>query len=181
MAASLSPSLWVPIGFGALILWRTYSRIRRMVGRQHLSNVRPWITVSVFPIILALLVVASIAKPTSLLAMAGGVLIGICLGIYGLRVTRFETTPQGLFYTPSAHVGIALSLLFVGRVIYRLMQLYGMFGTPPDPQVNYATTPWTLLIIGTLAGYYVTYAVGLLRWRYGSSQNNGHTQTNGEQ
>src|SRR4029077_11584117 len=100
MAVPFNPSMLVPVGVGALILWRTYSRIRRMVGRQHLSNVRPWITVSVFPIILALLVVASIAKPTSLLAMAGGVLIGICLGIYGLRVTRFETTPQGLFYTP---------------------------------------------------------------------------------
>jgi len=173
MAAPFNPSFVVPIGVGALILWRTYSRIRRVVGRQQLSNVRPWITVSAFPILLVLLTVSSIAQPTSLLTLTGGVLIGICLGIYGLRVTRFENTPQGMFYTPSAHVGIALSLLLVGRILYRLLQVYGLYGMPPDPRVNYATTPWTLLIFGTLAGYYVTYAIGLLRWRYGSAKPGG--------
>ena len=175
MAAPLNPSLFVPIGFGALLLWRTYSRIRRMVGRQRLSKVRPWITVVVFPLILALLVTASIAKPTSLLALAGGAAVGLGLGIYGLRVTRFENTPQGMFYTPSAHVGIALSLLFVGRILYRLVTTtYGSAGGPPaGPQMAYATTPFTLLIFGTLAGYYVTYAVGLLRWRHACSKASG--------
>lgn len=173
MAAPLSPNLLVPIGVGALILWRSYSRIRRMVGRQHLSKVRPWITVIVFPIILALLATVSFAKPASLAALASGVVIGIGLGVYGLRVTRFENTPQGLFYTPSAHVGIALSLVFIARILYRLFQLYAspeqIYGPPggsPPGQMGYATTPLTLLIIGTLAGYYVTYAIGLLRWRH---------------
>jgi hypothetical protein len=174
MAAPLNPSLFVPIGFGALLLWRTYGRIRRMVGRQHLSKVRPWITVAVFPVILALLVTTSLAKPTSLLALAGGAAIGVGLGIYGLRVTRYENTPQGMFYTPSAHVGIALSLLFVGRILYRLVTMYGPSGGPPaGPQIAYATTPLTLLIFGTLAGYYVTYAVGLLRWRHECSKATG--------
>jgi hypothetical protein len=83
-----------------------------------------------------------------------------------LRVTRFENTPQGLFYTPSAHVGIALSLVFVGRILYRLYQLYGNPGDSAQPPAAYATTPLTLLIFGALAGYYVTYAIGLLRWRH---------------
>jgi len=175
MAAPLSPNLLVPVGFGALILWRTYSRIRRMVGRQHLSRVRPWITVTIFPLLFALLASLSLAKPMSLLALAGGAAIGIGLGIYGLRVTRFEITPQGLFYTPSAHVGIALSLLFVGRILYRLVMIYGQPGAPVEPQANYATTPLTMLIFGTLAGYYVTYAIGLLRWRRECSKGSSVT------
>ena len=173
VAVPLSPNVLVPIGVGALILWRAYSRIRRMVGRQHLSKVRPWVTVIVFPVILALLGVAVFAKPTSLAALLGGVVIGVSLGIYGLRVTRFENTPQGLFYTPSAHVGIALSLVFIARILYRLFQMYAspgqMYGPYPGSspgQMGYATTPLTLLILGTLAGYYVTYAIGLLRWRH---------------
>ena len=46
--------------------------------------------------------------------------------------TKFEVTPQGMFYTPNAHIGIALSLLFVGRVIYRMVVLYSM--DPLAPQ-----------------------------------------------
>lgn len=174
MAAPLSPNLLVPIGVGALVLWRSYSRMRRMVGRQHLSKVRPWITVAVLPLITVLLAAASFAQPVSLLALVGGAVIGTGLGIYGLRVTQFENTPEGLFYTPSAHLGIALSLLLVGRILYRLLFMYNVSGLPPaGPQPNYATTPLTLVIFGTLAGYYVTYAIGLLRWRRACSKKGG--------
>jgi len=173
MAAPFNPSLVVPFGIGALILWRTYSRIRRMVGRQHLSNVRPWITVIVFSLLILVLGWASMVRPQSLLGLGGGLAVGIGLGFYSLRNTRFENTAQGLFYTPSAHVGIAVSLLFVGRILYRLIQMYG-YGLPgggpapapgQDPMASYATTPLTLLVFGVLAGYYVTYAIGLLRWK----------------
>jgi hypothetical protein len=173
MAAPFNPSLVVPIGLGALILWRTYSRVRRMVGRQQLSNIRPWITVIVFSLLILMLGGVSLARPQSLLGLGGGLAVGIGLGVYSLRKTRFENTAQGLFYTPSAHVGIAVTLLFVGRILYRLIQMYatGMPGGGPapapgqDPMASYATTPLTLLVFGVLAGYYVTYAIGLLRWK----------------
>src|SRR5882724_10409319 len=171
MAAPFNPSLLVPVGIGALVLWRMYSRVRRMVGRQQLSSVRPWVTVCAFPILTVLLATASIAQPNSPLALAGGVVVGVCLGVYGLRMTRFEKTPQGLFYTPNAHLGIALSLLLVGRIIYHFIQVYPATGSAgAAQQVNYTTTPLTLLIFGTLAGYYFTYAVGLLRWQRESAK-----------
>jgi hypothetical protein len=173
MTAPFNPSLVVPIGIGALVLWRFYSRARRMVGRQQLSNVRPWITVCVLPVLTVLLAIASIAQPMSPLALSGGIVVGVCLGVYGLRKTRFEKTPQGLFYTPNAHLGIALSLLLLGRIIYRLIQVYQTSGSTAGPQLNYATTPVTLLIFGTLVGYYVTYAVGLLRWQREPSKSDG--------
>ena len=169
MAALINPQVVVPLGVGALILWRFYSRMRRMIGRQQLSNVRPWITVAVFPLLTVLLLVTARANPQSLLGLGAGLIVGIGLGIYGSRVTKFEVTPQGLFYTPSAHVGIGLSLLLAGRILYRFVQIAGLPGiAPPTPAANYATTPLTLLIFGTLAGYYVTYAIGLLRWRFTS-------------
>ena len=173
MAVPFNPSLFVPLGIGVLVLWRFYSRVRRMVGRQRLSSVRPWITVSVFPILTVLLVSVSIAQPMSPLALAGGIVVGVCLGVYGLRKTRFEKTPQGLFYTPNAHLGIALSALLLGRIIYRLVQVYWTSGSAADPQINSAMTPLTLLIFGTLAGYYFTYAVGLLRWQRECSKSDG--------
>ena len=59
-----------------------------------------------------------------------GVVGGAALGRLGLRLTRFEQTPLGLFYTPNAHLGVALSLLFLGRLIYRVFQLSPSFSTP---------------------------------------------------
>ena len=148
-----------------LILWRVYSRVRRMVGRQRLSKVRPWITVVVFPMIVALLLLATLTHPERLAWLAAGLAGGALLGVYGLRKTRFEATPQGLFYTPNAHLGIALSLLLVGRIAYRFIEVYaldpGIAHTPQD----FARSPLTLSVFGLLAGYYIAYAIGLIRWR----------------
>jgi hypothetical protein len=160
------PSILVPLLVGALIIWRFYARIRRMVMRQKLSNVRPWITVCAFPLLILLFAINSVAHPVGLAALGGGLVAGIGLGIYGLRLTRFENTPQGLFYTPSAHLGIGLSALLILRVGYRLFQVYSL-PNPGDapPPVPFTGTPTTLLIFGALAAYYVAYAIGLIRWR----------------
>lgn len=148
-----------------LITWRVYARFRRMVGRQRLSRIRPWITLAVFPALLALLCVAAHAHPERLWWLAASLGIGWPLGIFGLRKTRFEPTPQGLFYTPNAHLGIALSLLFVARIVYRLVEVYAINPTAAHGMDDFARSPLTLAVFGLLAGYYITYAVGLVRWR----------------
>jgi hypothetical protein len=165
VAFTVQPSLFVSFGITVLIVWRMYSRFRRMVGRQRLSNVRPWITVCVFPILIALIFLGSFAHPRNTLALGAGLALGVGLGIYGLRLTKFEETPAGLFYTPNAHIGIALSLLFLARVVYRAIRLYLSAIPIAEPPTAIAYSPLTLLLFGTLAGYYVMYAVGLLRWR----------------
>ena len=158
-------TLLVPAGIAALVGWRLYSRVRRMVGRQRLSTVRPWVTLSVFPLLIALFLVGSLPHPSVALALVGGVVSGVALGRYGLRLTKFEQTPLGLFYTPSVHLGIALSVLFIGRIGYRAVQLYVLPAAIHEGSATFARSPLTMLIFGTLAGYYVAYAIGLLRWR----------------
>jgi hypothetical protein len=80
-----------------LIAWRVYARFRRMVGRQRLSKIRPWVTLAVFPALLLLLCFATHAHLVRLWWLAGGLGLGALLGIFGLRKTRFEPTPKGLF------------------------------------------------------------------------------------
>ena len=159
-------SIYFYLAIGAFIIWRVYKRISRLVGRQRLHPVRPWATLIIFPLLLALISLGALAHPNSLLALAGGVALGIGLGIYGKRLTRFEVTPEGLFYTPNAHLGIALSLLFIGRLAYRFIHL--SLVSPGDPSMDasqFGNSPITLLIFGTLAGYYTAYAFGLLQWK----------------
>ena len=150
-----------------LLAWRMYSRVKRSIGRQTFSKVRPWFTVSLFPLLLILFAWTAIqhARPELLWAQAGGIAVGVVLGVYGLRHTKFESTPQGMFYTPNAHIGIAISVLLLGRVMYRLFLMYT--GDPYSQQnsANFALTPLTLGIFGVMAGYYVAYAIGLIRWR----------------
>jgi hypothetical protein len=148
----------------ALVAWRMYSRIRRVIGRQLLSPKRAWIRVVVFPLVIALLAFAAAMRPEALGALACGVAIGVALGVLGLRLTKYEVTAEGPFYTPSAHLGILLSTLLIARIVYRFavngFPVAGAAGPPPGSTL----TPLTLLLVGTLAGYYWTYAVGLLRW-----------------
>jgi hypothetical protein len=148
-----------------LIVWRLYSRIRRMVGRQRLSRIRPWVSVFLFPVLVLLLALLSRHHPVALGTLCGGLAAGALLAVYGLRLTRFERTPQGLFYTPNAYLGVALSLLLVGRVLYRLVQVYSGDALTAAASSDFVRSPATLAIFGTLAGYYVAYAAGLLRWR----------------
>jgi hypothetical protein len=152
----------------ALIAWRLYGRIKRNIGRQTFKPVRSWFNVIFFPLIVAFLAYSVHLQPLAAGALVAGALIGVTLGIVGVRLTRFEITPQGRFYTPSAHIGIALSALVVCRVLYRLIVMgtgTSSAAAPPAPPV---LTPLTMVIVGALAGYYVTYAIGLLRWAYRS-------------
>jgi cytochrome b561 len=165
MPTSLDTHLITVILVVALVVWRLYARIRRVIGRQRLSKMRPWVTVIAFPLILVLILSGSLLHPMTAVAVLGGAVVGIALGLLGTRLTKFEATPAGLFYTPNAHLGIGLSLLLLLRLGYRFVMLQ-MDGGSLDPQsMQLGSSPLTMAIFGTLAGYYVTYAIGLLRWR----------------
>jgi cytochrome b561 len=92
----------------------------------------------------------------------------VAVGWFALRHTEFESTPQGYFYTPHLYIGIAVTALFIGRILYRMAPLmYGMTGaatsgTGPMPAPD--NNPLTLGILFLTASYYVVYCTGLLRW-----------------
>lgn len=157
----MSPAPVIPIVFGGLIVWSVYRRIRRNIGRQKLQPRRAVTSIVILSVCSVLVAASSVRHPNVLLGFGAGLLPGIALGFFGLRLTRFETTDEGHFYTPSAHIGVAISVLFIGRLLYRMMVLPG-FSTAsaqmPPPTLN----PLTLLIFGLLAGYYLTYQTGIL-------------------
>jgi hypothetical protein len=137
-----------------------------MVGRQRLSKVRLRITLAIYSTLLVLFCFAVRTHPDRLWCLAGGIGLGYLLGLFGLNKTRFEPTPKGLFYTPNVHLGIALSGLFIVRIIYRLFEVYAIEPTEPHGMRDFAHSPLTLAVFGLLAGYYITYAIGLIRWRF---------------
>ena len=162
----MTPQTIVVIAVVPLVAWRLYSRIRRFIGRQRSRAGRHWAAVVLFPLMVALLGVAAAANATALAALGGGVAVGAALGVAGLRLTRFERTAEGWFYTPNAHIGIALSVLFTARIAWRVAEIELHGAAPGGAQL--ASSPLTLAVFGMLAGYYMVYAAGLLRWRHSS-------------
>lgn len=162
-----NPTTITLIAFLPLIAWRMYTRFKRLVGRQRLGRIRPWIQLVIFPLVLALLAVVAREHLVRLWWMAGGLALGGMLGVFGLSKTKFEPTPEGLFYTPNAHLGIALSSLFVLRILYRFVEVFWLH-PPAGPQQpdDFTKSPLTLLVIGLMAGYFIVYAAGLIRWRF---------------
>lgn len=165
MTTSLNVQPLVFTGVGLLVAWRLYSRIRRLVGRQPYRALRSWIQALLFPALLIGLMVGTLKHPLASGAELLGVAVGVGLGLYGLRLTRFERNDEGWFYTPNAHLGIALSLLFTGRVAYKLYRGWDASAGFTQPPLDLVKSPLTMLIVGMLAGYFCTYAIGLIRWR----------------
>jgi len=93
-------------------------------------------------------------------------LSGALLGLLGLKLTKFETVEEGHFYIPDTRIGVALSLLLAGRMIYRMSVLHDATttlapGHPPPMQ-----SPLTYFIVGLTFGYYIVYCIGLLIHAY---------------
>ncbi|MFZ6720141.1 hypothetical protein [Undibacterium sp. Ji49W] len=164
MTTANPSSMLIGVAVGAFILWRIVSRIRRMVGRQKYSGIRALITVCIFPLLIALVMFGAMRHEGSVLIMLGGLAVGTGLGIYGHRLTKFENSPAGKFYTPNAHLGIALSVLLLGRIAWRMGALYFTTQSFSAPPGDFYGSHLTLFLFGMLAAYYISYAIGLLRW-----------------
>jgi hypothetical protein len=154
-SSQLVPALLVP-----LIIWRIYARVRRNIGRQPYRPRRLMGAAIFFCVITALLALAAAYAHAGLGALAGGLLIAVGLGALSLQLTTWENSADGEFYTPNRIIGIAVTLLFIGRFVYRMVVL---LGTPPDdgPPPGLWQSPLTFLIFGVTAGYYITYSLGL--------------------
>jgi hypothetical protein len=98
------------------------------------------------------------------LAHAGaGLLAGMLLGVMGLALTRFETTSQGVFYTPNRWLVLALTLVVAARIGYGLYRMEQAWVS--DIHAEWLAQQGSVLAVGgLLLGHYLAYAWGL-RWR----------------
>jgi hypothetical protein len=157
--------LLIALGVAALVCWRLYLPARRFLGRQRLRPTRSWLAAIIFPLVIAALALAVGKAPAQSLAKLAGIAIGVSLAIYGLNHTLFEATPEGLYFTQSKYIGIGLTLLVVGRLVYRAVQGYLASAGFTQLPVGLVKSPLTLFVVGMLAGYQFWYSLGLLRWR----------------
>ena len=95
-----------------------------------------------------------------------GLLAGCLLGLLGLALTRWEQTPQALYYTPNRWLILIITLAVTARLLYGVWRIFHGWRTlGSDPSwLGRAGIAGSLALGAIVLGYYLTYAAGV-RWR----------------
>ena len=162
MPAHTTPGL-VPALVLPYLAWRVYRRFHRNVGRQLVHTGRLVTGIVIFSVIAGLLLFFSLFSSRMMAGIGGGLVLGALLALVGLRLTKFEVgQPKPHYYTPNTYIGVALSLLLLGRVLYRMTLLYSSDASAMSSSPALMQSSLTMLIIGLTAGYYITFNSGVL-------------------
>lgn len=173
MQLDLNHIIGTALTFG-LVLFIIYRRFRRLFGRQRLRPKSMMFRVVLLSVIGVLLLPASFFSTELALSLIVGVAVGIGLGIWGAKHTRFQKQDDVLYYIPHTYAGMVVSALFLGRIIYRFVMISGSafsvvsVGTAPSPGDfggfgGIYHNPVTRCIFFILIGYYVYYYLYVLR------------------
>jgi hypothetical protein len=171
-----------PFLFAALIVFVIYRRLRRSFGRQLLQPRQMTLRMVLLAVVVCALLPMALRSAQYLWAELAGAALGIGLGLWGAERTRFMTYGERLHYLPHTYTGIAISLLFLGRLAFRAVQVYAGVQPPhaadsggayvadaANPSLAFAPTsmvrsPLTVGIFFVLAGYYLWY-YGSVLWK----------------
>jgi len=158
---TLALILLVPV-----LVWRIYSRLKAQMQRQRSIMSRHYTGLLVFAAMILVPAASLGDRPYALLALAGGALFGIILGMLGLRRTRFSENDAeaGYWFTPDPRLGVLVGMVLVARLIYLGIEIYMNQGSNlPNPR--FSDSPLTTYCLGLTAGYFAAYSAGLVRWR----------------
>ena len=163
-----------PFVLAAVVVLAVYRRLRRSFGRQALRPVRMTVRIVLLAVVACALLPMALLSTQLLTAELAGAALGIGLGVWGAQRTRFVMYGGQMNYVPHTYTGIAVSLLFLGRLTFRLVQTYTGVHAPQiaggtDPSQAFAATsmvrsPLTVGILFVLVGYYGWYYSWLL-WK----------------
>ncbi|QJD99540.1 hypothetical protein HH212_05475 [Massilia forsythiae] len=147
-----------------VLVWRIYSRLKTQMQRQRSIMSRHYTGLLVFGAMVLVPAASLAGQAYALVALAGGAVFGILLGVYGLRRTRFSDTDEGYYFTPDPRLGVLIAMVLVARVIYLGIEIYMNQGSN-QPNPRFSDSPLTMYCLGLTAGYFATYSAGLMRWR----------------
>ena len=148
-----------------LLAWIVWRRVSRQFGRQPIQRKRMIARIAIFAVVGCLLSLAGLHSIQLLEGLLVGVLIGALIGMVGLRLTRFEVDPvKGDCYVPNPWIGALLTVLLLGRLIWKFMEMQQVSAAAQAAGYpsSYTYSPLTMLVIGLLVGYYIVYFSGLL-------------------
>jgi hypothetical protein len=153
----------------ALIPLSLVQRYRMGTSRQ---RARGWLaTINLAGLVLSAVLfltsaaVTSIWVPDALAYTAAGLAGGCVLGIVGLQLTRWESMPGALYYTPNRLLVLGITLVVTARLMYGFWRGWQTWqaGTEGVSWFAAAGVAGSMGAGAVVLGYYVAYWIGVRR------------------
>jgi len=158
--------LFVVLAFGGVVLLSLALRYRagtaRRQGRRWVATMNLWATSFSAALFLCFTFLISFwLGPTLRFALAG-LAVGGLLGLLGLVLTRWESHPEGFFYTPSRWLALLVMLAIAARLVYGWWHTMHR-GVPGEQHwfLSASGTQLSVAVAAGLIGYYLVYAIGV--------------------
>ena len=148
-----------------LSLWQRYrlGKARRKAW-PWLVKLNSWLLLFSVGLFVVSMAITNVWWPGALAYALAGMGAGLLAGIIGLWLSRFEQTPQGLYYTPNPWLVLSLTLLVAARIAMGFVEMWrywqGRQALSIIPVLDHASL---FAVAGLLLGYYLSYSWGLRR------------------
>ena len=160
--------LFVLLAFAGVVLLSLALRYRagtaRRQARRWVASLNIWMTSFSAVFFLSFTLLLSFWVDSAFrFALIGLGCRGI-LGLVGLAMTRWESQPEGLFYTPSRWLALLITLAIAARFIYGWWRATHSGSNAPGDQhwlITASGMQLSLAVAAGLIGYYPVYSIGV--------------------
>jgi hypothetical protein len=157
--------IFVLLAFAGVILLSLALRYRagtaRRQGRRWVATMNLWVTSFSAALFLCFTFLISFWLGPTLRFALVGMAIGGLLGLLGLILTRWESHPDGFFYTPSRWLALLVMLVIAARLVYGWWRAAHAGSTTQHWLTSASGTQLSIAVAACLIGYYLVYAVGV--------------------
>ena len=160
--------LFVLLAFAGVVLLSLALRYRagtaRRQARRWVASLNIWMTSFSAVFFLSFTFLLSFWVDSAFRFALIGMGCGGILGLVGLAMTRWESQPQGLFYTPSRWLALLVTFAIAARFVYGWWRATHSGSNDPSDQhwlITASGTQLSLAVAAGLIGYYLVYSVGV--------------------
>ncbi|HEX4707171.1 MAG TPA: hypothetical protein VH229_05510 [Candidatus Udaeobacter sp.] len=163
--------LFVLLALAGVVLLSLALRYRagtaRRQARRWVASLNVWVTSFSGIFFLSFTLLLSFwVGPAFRFALIGMACGGI-LGLVGLAVTRWESQPEGLFYSPSRWLALLVTLAIAARFVYGWWRAtHSDFGSSASGNqqhwlITASATQLSVAVAAGLIAYYLVYSIGV--------------------
>ena len=160
--------LFVLLAFTGVVLLSLALRYRagtaRRQARRWVASLNVWMTSFSGVFFLSFTLLLSFWVDSAFRFTLIGLGCGGILGLIGLAMTRWESQPDGFFYTPSRWLALLITLAIAARFVYGWWRATHSGSNAPADQhwlITASGTQLSVAVAAGLIGYYLVYSVGV--------------------
>jgi hypothetical protein len=136
----------------------------RRQARRWVASLNVWVTSFSVLFFLSFTLLLSFWVGSAFRFALIGMAFGGILGLVGLAMTRWESQPEGLFYTPSRWLALLVTLTIAARFVYGWWRAT-YSGSPSSGDQHWliaaSGTQLSVAVAAGLIAYYLVYSIGV--------------------